>query len=199
MRIACLMIGAVLSACAFAQDYFPPGSLAATAREHEFRANWYSEYLKALQEPSVWRLSLQKPSVEVYRFLWLRTFDHPIAVRLSIVADRTGILASKETGGHGGYEPGKLIRDRTVKLSKEQVDWFCDRLEDLGFWKLPAWPKPDGTVGCDGAQWIVEGAKGGRYHVVDRWSPERGDPVHAIGTILMIDLAGFKLLYQDVY
>ncbi len=51
----------------------------------------------------------------------------------------------------------------------------------------------------DGAQWIIEMVKDGRYHVVDRLSPRDDDAVHAIGITLMIHLAHFKLLYQDVY
>ncbi len=26
----------------------------------------------------------------------------------------------------------------------------------------------------DGSQWVLEGVRDGRYHVVDRWSPESG-------------------------
>ena len=29
-----------------------------------------------------------------------------------------------------------------------------------------------GSVGLDGSQWILEGVRGGEYHVVDRWSPK---------------------------
>jgi len=64
-------------------------------------------------------------------------------------------------------------------------------------WKLPT--RQSEGIGLDGAQWIIEAVKGGRYHVIDRWSPRADDPVHGIGTILMINLAHFKLLYEDVY
>jgi hypothetical protein len=199
MYSKCLLTAALFAAFAFAQEYFPPGSLAATTEKHEFFASWFSKHLKALGEPSVWHLSLQKPPVEVYRFLYLRSFDHPIAVRLSIAADGTGSLTSKEMDGQGGYEPGATIRNRTVKLSGKRVELFREKVEELGFWKLSTWPDPNDRIGVDGARWIVEAAKDGRYHIVDRWSPERGDPILVIGRMLMIDLAGFKLRRRDVY
>jgi hypothetical protein len=200
MNAKCLLTAVLFAASIFAQEYFPPGSLAATTYDHEFLASWYSKHLKALEEPSVWHLSLQKPPVEVYRFLYLRSFDHPIAVRLSIAADGTGALTSKETNGAGGYEPGSLIRNRTVKLSEKRVESFREKVEELGFWKLPTWPEPDEkTVGVDGAQWILEAAEGGRYHVVDRWSPHSDDPIHKIATMLMIDMARFEIPHRDVY
>jgi hypothetical protein len=51
----------------------------------------------------------------------------------------------------------------------------------------------------DGAAWVLEGVKQGRYHIVERTSPETGDPIHKLGIMMLIDLAHFRLLYQDVY
>ncbi len=53
-------------------------------------------------------------------------------------------------------------------------------------------------IGVDGAQWIVEGIKDGRYKVVDRWSPEKG-AVRALGLTMLLDLAKLKLQYREVY
>jgi hypothetical protein len=178
-------------------DYFPRGSLGETPREHQFRADWYSKALAALLEPSVWEMSQQAPTVEVYRFLWLRTFRHPISVRLTVASDGTGVLTFKETNGKGGYEPGTLIRNTAEGLSKEQTQWFCDRLDDVGFRKLK--PGRNGTVGLDGARWIMEASKDGHYQIVDRWSPPPDDPIHTLGMMLMIDLAHFNLRNQEVY
>lgn len=197
-----LIFGFAIALVAFGAtgvEYFPAGSLAETAKEHQFLAEWYSGQLSALQEPSVWKMSQQKPTVEVYRFLYLRTFHHPISVRLTIASDGTGLLTSKETNGAGGYEPGRLIRNTATKLTKDQAGWFRDDVDRFGFWKLPARRDTKGEVGLDGAQWIVEGSKDGRYHIVDRWSPSPDDPIHSLGTTMMINLARFRLLYEDVY
>jgi hypothetical protein len=192
-----ILLSAVIGS---AGDYFPVGVLGDSSSQHRFRSDWYSKHLTAMREPSLWDVSGQDSAMEVYRFLWLRSFHHPISVRLTVRHDGTGLLTSKETDGKGGYDPGKLIRNVTATLSREQTDWFRDRAEGSGLWKLPTkQPEAAGTVGLDGAQWIIETRKGGRYHIVDRWSPPADDPVHALGTTLMINLAHFKLLPEDVY
>ena len=94
-------------------------------------------------------------------------------------------------------EPGKLIRNTTATLSKEQTDFFRGRVEVYALWKLPT--SQSGQIGIDGAQWIIEIVRGGRYHIIDRWSPRPDDPVHELGTTLMINFGQFKLLYEDVY
>jgi hypothetical protein len=50
----------------------------------------------------------------------------------------------------------------------------------------------------DGAQWIIEGARNGTYHIVDRWSPEDGE-IRALGLLILNDLAKMKLAAKEVY
>jgi hypothetical protein len=177
-------------------QYFPPGILASQPKNETFVIDWYTRNLKALQEPSLWELSQKAPRAEAYRFLYLRSFDNPIAVRL-VVADGGGRLFSKRASGKAGYETGHLIFNRESPLSNEATEWFLAELKYAGFWDLPT--RDDSRVVLDGAQWIVEGVKQGRYHVVDRPSPDPKDPAHILGTALMINLARFRLLYQKVY
>ncbi len=200
--LAVILVGAAVGSVG---EYFPAGILGSSEQEHRFLSDWYSQHLTAMREPSLLAVSRQDRGAEVYRFLWLRTFHHPIAVRLTVRKDGTGLLTSRETNGEGGYKPGKLIRDVTTTLSRNDTAWFCGIIEDLGFWNLPT-RQPESVaadgavlVGLDGARWIMEATKAGRYHIVDRWSPPARDPVHTLGITLMIDLAHFKLLYQDVY
>jgi hypothetical protein len=81
----------------------------------------------------------------------------------------------------------------------ERTSWVLDRIDELKFWSLPTtFPADPNVVGVDGAEWIFEGVKNSKYHVVDRWSLEKGE-VHALGIMMLIDLAKLKLLYQDVY
>jgi hypothetical protein len=65
----------------------------------DFRREWYTEHLAAMSEPA-----LMAGPGETYRFLWLRSFHHPIAIRLSCT-NGTCQLAAVRTGGKGGYEP----------------------------------------------------------------------------------------------
>ena len=200
------LILALLTAAAQlpAQNYFPAGVLGENAESHQFSADWYSKHLKALGEPSLWELSQQDPTAAVYRFLWLRTFHSPIAVRMVLAPDGSAQLHSRMTNGQGGYEPGRLIRDEVVALKAVAAQSFMAALESAGFWGLPSIQFPrlsingEVTVMLDGALWIIEGVRNGKYHVVDRQSPDKGEAVHAIG-LLALKLGRFKIPARDVY
>ena len=72
--------------------------------------------------------------------------------------------------GKGGYEPGHIERDEAFSLTAEQWEGFVKLLEKSSFWNSPTEEKRDAT-GLDGAHWILEGQTGGKYHLIDRWSP----------------------------
>lgn len=200
MRLSTVLWLLALSAGALrAQEYFPPGVLGRTAQEHEFLANRYSRYLKALHEPSLWELSRRDPKVEVYRFLWLRSSHHPISVRLVVRASGSGWIHSNMTSGQGGHEPGRILRYSVSWLTKGKTRSFLDELQSADFWNLPALPAVvDTGSALDGAQWIVEGVKDGRYQVIDRRSPGSADPVRALGR-LALKLGRFRLRPGEVY
>jgi hypothetical protein len=84
-----ILIGVVVASAA---EYFPAGVLGDTADQHRFLADWYSKHLTAMGEPSLLEVSRQDATVEVYRFLWLRSFHHPISVRLIFRKDGTAML-----------------------------------------------------------------------------------------------------------
>ncbi len=175
-------------------SFFPDRSLG----KDNPHPDWYSKHLNALHEPSLWESS-KTQKAQTYRFLWLRTFHHPIAIRLDVKPAGNSLLTTKISSGQGGYEPGRLIRNSTQKLSKQQTAWFLARIEELQFWSLPTKEAEEpNVINLDGAEWVLEGTKDGDYHLVDRWSPDKG-AVHALGIIMLIDLAKLKLLYQEVY
>ena len=69
-------------------NYFPPTVV------DEFTANWYGRFLNAFDEPSLWELSKKSPT-QSYRFTWLRTFHHPVVVRIDVRPDGICELTSK--------------------------------------------------------------------------------------------------------
>jgi hypothetical protein len=161
--------------------FFPPGTFEeAPGDDNEFVVSWYSKGLRALREPSL-AARARNQRAHSYRFLWLRSFDPPIAVRLDISPDGGGTLTVKATGGKGGFDIGTLVTNRRRVMSRAEVRRFLSALAPARFWQLPT-EEPaiiehaDGsiTIHADGAQWILEGVKAGRYHVVDRWSPKHG-------------------------
>jgi hypothetical protein len=190
------------------RDYFPSVRLDENPQSSDLIKKRYSEALLALDERPLVTEHPGTAANESYRFLWLRTFNHPVAIRLDMNVDGTSLLTTKVSNGQGGYDPGKLIVNRKRHLTKQETSWFLEGVKEVGFWNLSTYEKPGEQTGpdgektvmvhLDGAQWIFEAIKDRQYHVVDRWSPENG-PIHILGTMMLIDLAHLKLLYQDVY
>ena len=117
----CVLLTILATASFASAQYFPKGSL--DSRGDEFKDDWYSHQLTALQEPSLFAM-MKTPSSESYRFLWLRTFDHPIAIRLDLQPDGTGILTTKVASGTGGFRPGVLAETSSRTLTKVQTEHF---------------------------------------------------------------------------
>jgi len=175
--------------------YFSISGTSANDGIEKFRSDRYSDQLAALQEPSLWEVSkVQK--TESYRFLWLRTFHHPIAIRVDLGADGTAQMTAKMTSGAGGYDPGKLIENWTLTINSGETKRFLGQIEEHNFWNLSSDDKVLG--GPDGARWIIEGIKPGTYHIVDRWSPQDGD-VQAIGLFMVNELAKLEFPAREVY
>jgi hypothetical protein len=181
--------------------YFPAGTFGPTAEDGAFRVSWYTKFLHALREPSVAALTGDRQA-HAYRFLWLRSFDAPIALRVNISPDGSGTLTVKRSSGAGGFEPGTVVTHRRRAMSRAEVRRFLSLLETARFWQL-ATREPDVeedgtiTVRSDGAQWIVEGVRSGRYHVVDRWTPRRGPYREA--ALWLVWRAGLRIDPERIY
>jgi len=126
------------------------------------RLNWYSKHLKAMKEPVLQDSELS----DVFRFTWLRSFHHPIVIGLKKDKNKVS-LYWKVCDGQGGYEPGKMTINQTKQLSMAEWKDISEKVDLINFWNLPSTEK--NNSGLDGAQWILEGRKQGKYHVVDRW------------------------------
>jgi hypothetical protein len=154
--------------------YFPAGVFdidRTTSRE-----TWYSNTLRALHEPSIFALRDDK-SLQVYRFLWLPSFQLPISVRLTVNRGGSGSIVARSVDTHTGLvgkvpsDTGRLNLDKNVVVEKAEVDVVLRELEAFSFWSMPT---EERQFGLDGSQWILEGVRQGEYQVVDRWSPEQG-------------------------
>ena len=201
MRVTIVPFLLLLSAIpTFAQaPYFPKDAFAGEGRAETFTTTWYSKALSTLNEPSLWQLSTLNKHSTVYRFLWLRTFHHPVSIRVSIAPDGTAEAQIKVSSGAGGYDPGHVIEDRTGKLSPIEVSDLLKLVSATNFWKLPTEEQihPD-RIDLDGAQWIVEGVQNDRYHIVDRWSPTKGT-YHDLGLYFIKHLSGLKIPRREIY
>ena len=148
----------------------PPDSIGA------FSACWYTEQLDSLKEPDLG--SLRATADTVVRFLWLRTFHQPVAVRVSAARGRwTAILSV--SSGQGGYNPGHLVRRDTLPLSAAAVDTLRALLAAADFWRAPTSERDLG--GADGSQWVFEFMTDRQYGLRDRWTPRPPNAFHALG------------------
>lgn len=172
--------------------FFPKDSLFAGRPDMDsMMRNWYSKHLYAMNEPS---LSCVKSKIDLaYRFIWLRTFNHPMAVRVTSSKGQVKLCAV-ELNGEGGYEPGKVFRRKEKILTTKEWDSLAQGITSSSFWTMPITNKRNGL---DGAEWIIEGRQGKNYHVVNRWSPSEGD-FRSLG-ILFMKLSGWNYPEDEVY
>jgi hypothetical protein len=73
-----------------------------------------AKYLTAMREPNLLQQHLAS-SQQVFRLIWIRTFHHPVAVRMVIGPGETGTVYVKELSGQGGYTVGRLIKEKAPK------------------------------------------------------------------------------------
>jgi hypothetical protein len=174
-------------------DYFPKNLFGNDMSPKHSQAGWYGNHLKAMNEKSL--LNTSDHSAEIYRFLWLRSFDHPIFVRVERRRHHIEIF-TKELDGAGGYEPGKSLRTGNYNLTKEEWNKFTTLLESANYWNMP---NENEDLGHDGAEWILEGVKENRYHIVDRWSPREGNYREACIYLLKLSGVDVDKLKDDLY
>ena len=117
------------------------------------------------------------PHAEAYPFLWLREFD-----RLARPGG-TGWFYRRMLSGQGGAQPGRVAEYGMSWSRKSRTTSLLSTVESAGFWNLPTLAQSHGNavnaVQACRAHWIVEGIKSGRYHVVDRCSPEPARTRHS--------------------
>jgi hypothetical protein len=143
-----------------------------------------------MAEPS---LSCGSQPSDSYRFVWLRTFHAPIAIRVDLGPTQTS-LTLVVLSGAGGYEPGVVVERKSRELTTQERESLLAALRAAEFWHASSW-QPVG--GLDGAEWVYEARRGARYHVVDRWSPKTG-PFYELGR-RFVALAGIQVPAGDFY
>lgn len=169
--------------------YFSSAAFNKNPRSDRFVSEWYSKHLSAMREPSLQCVS----RYPVYRFLWLRTFHHPISVRVEKRNDGMHLFAV-ELDGAGGYEPGNESKRVGRMLSAREARAFAKTISAARVFDAPDKP---GMGGTDGAQWIVEARDGERYQFHDVWTPDSGR-IHDLGKVF-IALTGWSIPQDEIY
>ena len=195
--VLCSVVMVVVWSAALAQDaYFPEKAFSDDPWSNRFTADWYSHELRILEEPSLVKQA-SNASSESYRFLWLRTFHHPVAVRVDLRPDGTGVVTIKVADGGAGFPRSSvhLIEDISRPLLREQAKAFLAQIKRGNFWSIGSVPNENGL---DGAEWIVEGVQHGKYHVVQQWSPKEG-PIHDLGLMFVFGMALMDVPKDQIY
>lgn len=155
-----------------------------------FHNERYSEKLAAMEEPV---LSAEAQTKQTYRLLSCPSFAHPYCIRVEVDSDQTsGTLFYKILSG-GGDNPGQIARSFERKLEKQDVERILSQIEKSDFWNLPT------TVdksGLDGTAIVFEGVQSGKYHVAERWTPDKDDPIYQLIT-LFIELARERVAVSE--
>jgi hypothetical protein len=98
-----------------------------------FAVVWCSKMLFAMHEPVLYSYHGKN---EIYRFTLLRSYDHPIMIRLQKRGDSIKLF-SKVTSGEGGYEPGHIMWDTTFDIKSAQFDTLNSLVDKANFWNIP--------------------------------------------------------------
>jgi hypothetical protein len=146
--------------------FFPPKSLDRDPEVDQIHHNWYSTHLLAMQEVPLYPPATDRP--DVYRLLYLLCWDSPVMVHFSLAGEVWQVVCKRTDGFSEFPYGGQLTPEDRRDLSPGEATRFQSLLESAAFWDMPSC---DRTLGFDGAPAILEGVKGGCYHVVDRWSP----------------------------
>ena len=104
-----------------------------------FSENWYSSALFSFREPILYNKNLE---IDIYRFLWLRSFHRPVVFILTKTGDRitlnTKILNHQPEFSERGYDPrgwddlDKFLKGKTIeKFGDSLVVVKADRKADI--------------------------------------------------------------------
>lgn len=173
------------------QLYFPINAFEKDVKGRRPFNGYVSNLLFRMREPVLYKYPSDGES---YRFIWLRTFHNPVAIRFERNKTHCKIVW-KMLEGSSGYEVGGLIERKSKVVPLKHWLSFKGKLERMHFFGLPTIdPKPNGM---DGAIWILEAKTTNGYHVIERWSPYRTD-IYDICNDL-IELTDLKIKESDKY
>ncbi|MBD3349996.1 MAG: hypothetical protein GF364_00740 [Candidatus Lokiarchaeota archaeon] len=147
--------------------FFPKSTFNKNEGLDTFTQKWYGKHLLVMNEKPIYNSG--SSDLTIYRLLYLRTFEHPVMIKITIEKNEI-LLRAIILSGAGGYEPGTVKTDIKRTLSEKDVQEIEKLIENMDFWNLNTNKE---RLGLDGNQCIFEVYdKTNKYHVIDRWSPE---------------------------
>ncbi|MDJ0766872.1 MAG: hypothetical protein QNJ97_28115 [Myxococcota bacterium] len=130
----------------------------------EIKRKEYRRIYRIMEESSFFQNASEH--VEMYRLLWQPSHSVITMIRLSRQRDRD-ILISKRLDKPG--RSGVRIEETNEKnVSAEKFTQFLDLIKRSKYWDLPP---TENKMMLDGEIFLLEGVKGGKYHLVERIGP----------------------------
>lgn len=155
------------------------------------KAEGLRQQLLDLKENCLYNLEIS-PSVTIYRFTWLRSFDNPISIRIER-SDKAVTLYWKIGKGAGGYEPRGLKKAGKKKLKINDWTEFTNLATITGFNSLPNEKYVPMT---DGATWTLERKTIGEFkaHNTNRPNKEFQNVC-----LYLLKKSNIKVKIRDIY
>lgn len=144
-----------------------------------------------LEEPCLYNMRISNNRV-IYRFIWLRSFDPPISIRIEKEGDLIE-LYWKLGKGAGGYAPEGIKERGERKISLSDWNRFIDNFNKIGFEKLP---NEKEVLMTDGASWTVEKKTSKSYKVHDTNFPGKS---LKNSCLFLLNLTGLKIKEENIY
>ena len=164
----------------FLVRYFPPHPF--TGVDSHERVRWYSSALYALQNKPLWPPA--PPSETVYRVLWMPSRFGDSSITLTVGPDGRGQIEFKSTD----RDRERVAVDTKHMATPEQIAELEAALSETHFWQMPTDPPPTSILIEDGAVWVLEGVRDGKYHIVYETAP--GQAARATAAMMLLKMAG---------
>jgi hypothetical protein len=130
-------------------------------RSVSFSLDWFSEELACFKEPMLYAGHKGKE----YRFLWLRSFDAPIVIRMQKIK-RNVLIYWKLLRFNDTLHISQYAVEFKKRLAVWQWKKFEKSLNTIDYWSMISGDYLSNAT--DGAIWLLEAAINGKYKVTER-------------------------------
>lgn len=161
------------------------------AERSEGDGNWLTKQLKSLNEPNLYKMN-SKPNSIIYRFTWLRSFHHPISVRIEKIDEKYNLHWAIGKGA-GGYEPKGLKERGQRKISAKEWQDFESLLSNANYENLP---NKVYVLMSDGATWTLEHKESDIFEVNNTNDPSKD---FKSVCLYLLKLTNIKIKEDEIY
>lgn len=130
-------------------------------RSVRFRLDWFSDALARFKEP----ILRNEYKGKTYRFLWLRSFDAPIVIRMQKIKRNVTIYWKLPRLNDSLHTEQSAVEFKK-RLAVRQWKKFEKSLNSIDYWSMISGDYLSDAM--DGAIWLLEAAINGKYKVTER-------------------------------